>query len=306
MEIYLPIAEMSVNIFGILALGVMTGIISGMFGVGGGFLTTPLLMFIGIPPAVAVASSANQIVASSLSGFLAHWRKDNIDFRIGVLLLEGGMVGSLAGVWLFTVLKQYGQIDLVISLLYVTLLGSIGTIMAIESFRSLKQVQEQQLIPAAATRFPLLARLPMMRDFPRSKLRLSALLPLGIGLASGMIISLLGVGGGFLMIPAMIYVLGMPTSVVIGTSLFQIIFITASVTFLQAISTHTVDIILAVLLLLGSVVGVHMGMRMGSRLPAAKLRAMLAILVLAVALKLAWDLFAKPRDIYSITMVNEI
>jgi len=302
MEIYLPIAEMSVNIAGILLLGVITGILSGMFGVGGGFLTTPFLMFIGIPPAVAVASSANQIVASSFSGFFAHWRRDNVDFRMGILLLEGGMVGSSAGVWLFTVLKKLGQIDLTISLLYVTLLSSIGVMMAVESFRSLRQVQEQLMIPAAVTRFPFLGRLPMMTEFPRSKLRISALLPLGIGFISGVLVSLLGVGGGFFMIPAMIYVLGMPTSIVIGTSLFQIIFITANVTFLQAVTTHTVDILLAVLLLSGSVVGAQMGTRLGARLPAAKLRAMLALLVLAIALKLAYGLFARPHDIYSVTV----
>jgi uncharacterized membrane protein YfcA len=304
MEIYLPIAEMSVNIIGILLLGIMTGILSGMFGVGGGFLTTPLLMFIGIPPAVAVASSANQIVASSTTGFLAHWRRDNIDFKMGFLLLEGGIVGSCAGVWLFAILKKYGQIDLTISLLYVTMLGSIGAIMAMESYRSLYKVQEQQIMPTVVMRFPFLSRLPMVREFPRSKLQLSALLPLGIGFTSGLLVSLLGVGGGFLMIPAMIYILGMPTSIVIGTSLFQIIFITANVTFLQAVTTHTVDIVLAILLIFGSVVGAQIGTRIGSRLPAAKLRGMLAVIVLSVALKLAWDLFAKPHDIYSIAVMS--
>jgi uncharacterized protein len=302
MEIYLPIAEMSVNILGILVLGVMTGVLSGMFGVGGGFLTTPLLMFIGIPPAVAVASSANQIVASSLTGFLAHRRRGNVDFRMGVLLLVGGFVGSSAGVWLFTVLKERGQIDLAISLLYVSLLGSIGVMMALESFRNMHRTQEQQFIPAAVRRFSFLSRLPMMTEFPRSNLKISALLPLAIGFISGALVSLLGVGGGFFMIPAMIYVLGMPTSVVVGTSLFQIIFITANVTFLQAITTHTVDILLAVLLLSGSVVGAQIGTALGERMPAAKLRGLLALIVLAVALKLSWDLFARPQNIYSVTI----
>ncbi len=304
MEIYLPIAEMSVNIIGILALGVVTGILSGMFGVGGGFLTTPFLMFIGIPPAVAVASSANQIVASSLSGFLAHWRRNNIDFKMGILLLEGGLIGSSAGVWLFTILKRLGQIDLVISVLYVVMLGSIGVMMAMESYRNLKKAQEHYTISTAVSRFEFLSRWPMMRDFPRSKLRLSALLPLGIGVLSGMLVSMLGVGGGFFMIPAMIYILGMPTSVVIGTSLFQIIFITANVTFLQAVTTQTVDIMLAVLLLSGSVVGAQMGTKIGANIPAAKLRGMLALLVLAIALKLAFGLFSKPDDIYTITVGN--
>ncbi len=302
MDIYLPIAEMSVNIFGILALGLITGILSGMLGVGGGFLTTPFLMFIGIPAPVAVASSANQIVATSLSGFLAHRRRGNVDFRMGVLLLLGGMVGSSAGVWLFSLLKRSGHIDLVISLLYVTLFGFIGVTMGLESLRSLKQTHEQPIFTAAVTRFVWLSRLPLMTDFPRSKLRLSALLPLAIGFCSGILVSLLGIGGGFFMIPAMIYVLGMPTSVVIGTSLFQVIFITANVTFLQAISTHTVDIILAALLLTGSVVGAQMGTRIGSRLPAVHLRGMLAFIVLTIALKLAFGLFSTPDEIYSITV----
>jgi uncharacterized membrane protein YfcA len=304
MEIYLPIAEMSVNIFGILTLGVITGVLAGMFGVGGGFLTTPFLMFIGVSPAVAVASSANQIIASSFTGFMAHWRRGNVDFQMGVLLLAGGLIGSTPGVWLFSVLKRLGQIDLTISLLYVTLLGSIGAMMAVESMRSLRRVHESYVMPTVITRFPFLARLPMMTEFTRSKLKVSALLPLAIGVLSGILVSLLGIGGGFLIIPAMIYVLGMPTSVVIGTSLFQTIFITANVTFLQAVSTHTVDIILAGLLLSGSVVGAQIGTRIGSRIAPAKLRAMLAFIVLAVALRLAWGLFAKPEDIYTITVAG--
>ena len=302
MDIYLPIAEMSVNVLGILALGVVTGILSGMFGVGGGFLTTPLLIFIGIPAPVAVASSANQIVASSMTGFLAHWRRGNVDFRMGILLLVGGFIGSSAGVWLFSLLKSSGKIDLVISLLYVTLLGSIGVTMGLESLRNIKETQEQSVVATFIMRFPWLARLPLVTDFPRSRLRLSALIPLAIGFASGVLVSLLGVGGGFFMIPAMIYVLGMPTSVVIGTSLFQIIFITANVTFLQAVTTHTVDIILAILLLSGSVMGAQMGTRIGSRVEPAKLRGMLSLIVLTIAMKLAFGLFTKPDEIYSISV----
>lgn len=301
MDIYLPIAEMSVNILGILTLGILAGILSGMFGVGGGFLTTPLLMFIGIPPAVAVASSSNQIVASSLSGFLNHWRRGNVDFRMGLCLLGGGILGAGAGVWLFSALKRVGQIDLVISLLYVTLLGIIGTIMALESFRTMRKSADHAIAPSFITRFPRLARWPMITDFPRSRLRISALLPLGIGFISGMI-SLLGVGGGFIMIPMMIYLLGMPTSVVIGTSLFQIIFITAQVTFLQAMTTHTVDITLAILMIIGSVVGVQVGTHLGGRLPAVQLRAILAALVLCIAFKLAYGLFTTPDDLFNVTV----
>jgi len=303
MEIYLPIAEISVNIWGILALGVVTGILSGMFGVGGGFLTTPFLMFIGISPAVAVASSANQIVASSLSGFFAHHKRGNVDFAIGFLLLVGGIIGSGCGVWVFARLKQLGQIDLVISILYVTMLGSIGLMMARESLRALQGKSEHHAVASVVSRFAILARLPMMREFPRSKLKISAILPFAIGFFSGILVSLLGVGGGFFMIPAMIYILGMPTSIVIGTSLYQIIFITANVTLLQALTTQTVDIVLAVLLIAGSVVGVKIGSELGMRLPAAKLRAMLAAILLLVALKLAFGLFATPDNIYSITVI---
>ncbi len=293
---------MSVNVFGIFALGILSGILSGMFGVGGGFLTTPFLMFIGIPAPVAVASSANQVAASSFTGFLAHWRRGNVDFRMGTLLLVGGVLGSSAGVWLFSLLKNSGHFDFVVSLLYVTLLGSIGVTMGLESFRSLKQVQEQPVFTTAVMRFAWLSRLPMMTDFPRSKLRLSALLPFGIGLLTGLLVSLLGVGGGFFMIPAMIYGLGMPTSVVIGTSLFQIIFTTANVTFLQAVTTQTVDIILAILLISGSVVGAQIGTRIGSRMNAAHLRGWLSLIVLTIALKLAFGLFTQPDEIYSFTL----
>jgi uncharacterized membrane protein YfcA len=214
------------------------------------------------------------------------------------------MVGSSAGVWLFSVLKDSGHFDVVISLLYVSLLGSIGVTMGLESMRSIKQVQEQSIIVTAVSRFAWLSRLPMITDFPRSKLRISALLPLFIGFISGVLVSLLGVGGGFFMIPAMIYGLGMPTGVVIGTSLFQVIFTTANVTFLQAVTTHTVDIILAILLLSGSVVGAQMGTRIGSRLPAANLRGMLALIVLIIAIKLAFGLFTETDDLYSVTVGN--
>jgi uncharacterized protein len=299
MEIYLPIAEMSVNVLSILALGFVSGSISGMFGVGGGFLTTPFLIFIGIPPAVAVASSANQIVATSFFGFLSHWRRSNVDFQMGGLLVVGGITGSSVGVWLFSLLKASGHIDLVISLLYIALLGSIGVTMGLESLRF--SVEGKPSVPAAVQRFAWMKNLPMMRVFDRSKLELSALLPLGIGFVSGLIVSLLGVGGGFFTIPAMIYLLGMPTSVVIGTSLFQIIFITANVTLLQAITTHTVDIMLALLLLTGSVIGAQVGTRIGAKVSAVKLRGMLALIVLTVAMQLLIGLTTTPDQIYTVT-----
>ena len=305
MQIYLPIAEMSVNIFAVLLLGGLTGMLSGMFGIGGGFLTTPLLMFIGVPPPVAVATSANQIVAASLTGFMAHWRKSNVDFRMGILLLVGGLVGSAIGVWAFHRLKYLGYIDLVISISYVLFLGGIGLMMAIESVRAILRKSRKEEMPQTA---PLrdagwMQKLPLKMQFPRSQITISALLPLGIGFSVGILVSLMGVGGGFFMIPAMIYLLGMPTSVVVGTSLFQIIFITANVTFLQAVTTQTVDIVLALLLLTGSVIGVQAGLKIGAKLSAEKLRGLLASMVLLVALKLAFDLVVTPDDIYSVTVM---
>jgi len=303
MNVYLPIAEMSVNIFVLLGLGGITGILSGMFGVGGGFLMTPLLMFIGIPPSVSVATAANQIIASSVSGFLAHWRRDNVDFKMGWFLLSGGVIGSTLGVELFRWLKALGHIDLIISVSYVTFLGIIGAMMAGESIRSILKIARKSA--PAETKPPLAARLPFKVEFPKSKLTISAIMPVMIGFLIGIMVSLMGIGGGFFLIPAMIYVLGMPTAVVIGTSLFQIIFITANVTFLQAITTQTVDILLALLLLTGSVVGAQFGSKLGAKLPAEYLRALLAAIVLAVALKLAFGLFTPPDDIYSVSFVDD-
>ncbi len=302
MNIYLPIAEMSVNIFLILGLGGVTGILSGLFGVGGGFLITPLLMFIGVPPTVSVASAANQIVASSLSGFLAHWRRDNVDFKMGSVLLAGGIVGSTLGVGLFRWLTEIGQIDLIISVSYVTFLGIIGAMMAGESIRSILKTQKK----SADIAMPWLAAiLPFKISFPRSKVEISVLLPLGIGFFVGIMVSIMGIGGGFFLIPAMIYLLGMPTSIVIGTSLFQIIFITANVTILQAITNQTVDVILALLLLAGAVFGAQFGTRLGTKVPAEYLRGMLALIVIILAAKLAFGLFTPPDNIYTVGILDD-
>lgn len=301
MSIYLPIAELSVNIFALMALGGAVGILSGMFGIGGGFLTTPFLIFMGISPAIAVASSANQIVAASLSGFYAHWKRKNVDFRMGSLLLAGGLVGSTVGVGIFSWLKSLGQIDLVISLLYVVMLSSIGSMMATESIRSLRGIQKKQS-GSRSFRHGLSQRLPWKMRFPHSRLYISAWLPLILGFFVGTLVSIMGVGGGFFMIPAMIYLLGMPTSVVIGTSLFQIMFITMNVTVLHAVSTHTVDLILAILLLLGSTVGAQIGTRLSSKIPATQLRGLLAVMVLAVAIKLGFSLFTPPDNLYSVVL----
>jgi len=302
MQIYLPIAEVSVNIFTLLGLGGAVGVLSGLFGIGGGFLTTPFLILLGINPAIAVASSANQIIAASLSGFYAHWARRNVDFRMGGLLLVSGLVGSSIGVFIFQWLRTLGQIDLVISLLYVVFLTSIGSLMAVESVQSMRGRTRKKV---ARDTKPLSQRLPYQMTFPKSRLRVSALLPLILGFFVGILVSIMGVGGGFFMIPAMIYLLRMPTSVVIGTSLFQIMFITINVTFLHAITTQTVDILLAILLLLGSTTGAQIGTRLGSKLPADKLRGLLAAMVLIVAVKLGVTLFTPPENTYSIT-VEEI
>lgn len=302
MNIYLPIAEMSVNIFLLLGLGGVTGVLSGMFGIGGGFLLTPFLIFIGVPPAVAVATSANQIIASSVSGFSAHRRRQNVDFKMGVFLLLGGFIGSTLGVALFRWLKMSGHIDVAISLAYVVFLSAVGVIMVGEGLRSLAHANKK----SALSDTPRLGhKLPWQVHFPHSKLTVSAWLPILIGFFIGVMVSLMGIGGGFFLIPAMIYLLGMPTTVVIGTSLFQMIFITTNVTFLQAVTTQTVDILLAVLLLTGSVVGAQVGTKIGAKLPAERMRVLLAAMVLVVAMKLVFDLFTPPANIYSVDVLDD-
>jgi uncharacterized membrane protein YfcA len=305
MDVYLPIAEVSLDAFVLLGLGAAIGFLSGVFGVGGGFLLTPLLIFIGVPPAVAVASSANQLVGASLSGVIAHWRRGNVDFKMGFILLLGGLAGSVVGVGLFTVLKRLGQVELTISLCYVLLLGTLGMLMMVESVKALLR----QRHPGGARRklhqHNWLHGLPLKTRFRRSKLYISALLPIGLGLVVGVLSAILGIGGGFLLVPAMIYMLGMPTSVVPGTSLLQIIFVAANVTFLQAYTNRTVDAVLALILLIGGVLGAQVGTRFGTRLRGEQLRFLLAALVLAVAAKLAFDLTVRPSNLYVITTEQE-
>ena len=301
MYIYLPIAEMSVNIFLILAMGGGIGFLSGLFGVGGGFLMTPLLIFIGVPAPVAVGTEANQIVASSVSGVLAHWRRGNVDFKMGSILLVGGFFGSSAGVVLFKYLQLIGQIDLVIKLSFVVFLGIIGSLMFWESIRTIIRSHNPASRRRKLHQHNWLHGLPFKVRFRKSKLYISAILPFAIGAVVGVLSAIMGVGGGFIMVPAMIYLLGMPTSVVIGTSLFQIIFVTANVTFLQALTVQTVDILLAVLLLAGAVVGAQFGSKYSVRMKGEQLRALLAIMVLGVCIKILVDLITKPTDLYSIT-----
>jgi len=297
MYLYLPIAELSVNVFVVLGLGIGVGTLSGIFGVGGGFLMTPLLIFMGIPPAVAVGTEANQIVASSVSGVLAHWRRGNVDFKMGGVLLVGGLIGSTFGVWLFKLLRETGQIDLVILLSYVIFLGIIGFLMLIESIRAMQQSRS----PSRRRKLHqhnFLHGLPFKMRFRRSKLYISVLLPLLIGVFVGVLSAIMGVGGGFVMVPAMIYLLGMPTAVVVGTSLFQIIFVTANATFLQATLNQTVDVVLAVMLLIGAVIGAQIGTMLGAKLRGEQLRGLLALLVLTVCGKIVYDLLVTPEALY--------
>ncbi|UYP67286.1 sulfite exporter TauE/SafE family protein [Thalassobacter stenotrophicus] len=300
MQIYLPIAEVSVNAFLLLGLGGIVGVLSGMFGVGGGFLMTPLLFFIGIPPAVAVATEANQIVASSFSGVLAHLKRQTVDLRMGGVLLVGGLVGAAVGVEVFTLLREMGQVDLLVKLCYVVFLGLIGGLMFIESLRAIRRSRAPGMTKVIRKQRTWIHALPFKMKFRTSGLYISVIPPLVVGVLVGILAAIMGVGGGFIMVPAMIYILGMPTKVVVGTSLFQIIFVTAFTTLLHATTNYTVDMILAVLLLIGGVIGAQIGARIGVKLKAEQLRILLAIMVLAVCGKLALDLLLTPAEIYSI------
>ena len=297
MNIYFPIAELSANVFVILGIGGGIGVLSGIFGVGGGFLMTPLLMFVGVPPGVAVATGANQIVAASISGVLAHWRRGNVDVKMGVVLLIGGLVGSTLGVSLFSLLKQIGQVDFVVQICYVVFLGIIGGLMLIEAVQSM--ISTGVTKPKKKRERNWTHALPFKMHFRRSRLYISVLMPLGVGIFVGILSAIMGVGGGFVMVPAMIYLLRMPTVVVVGTSLFQIIFVTANVTFLQSVQNQTVDIVLALVLIFSGVIGAQFGARLGAVLKGEQLRGLLALMVLAVSLKIMFDLAATPTDIYS-------
>lgn len=301
MPIYLPIAELSVNLWLLLGLGGAVGYLSGLFGVGGGFLLTPLLIFIGIPPPVAVATSANQVVAASVSAVYAHWRKDNVDFKMGLVLLAGGLAGSSLGAYLFSVLKRLGQLDTVIALSYVVILGIVGGMMMVESVQALTRKPNPGQPVGRRKRLndhPFIRALPFKMRFRRSQLYISVLMPVMLGFVVGILAAIMGVGAGFMLVPAMIYLLGMPTAVVVGTSLFQIIFVTANVTMLHAVTTQTVDVTLALLLLVGSVIGAQYGVRHGARLRGEQIRGLLAALVLTVAIALAVELVLTPQDPY--------
>lgn len=297
MHLYLPIAEISINVLLIFSIGAIVGILSGMFGVGGGFLVTPLLFFVGIPPAVAVASSANQIVASSVSALFAHVKRRTVDFKMGTVLLVGGMFGVAVGVAIFTWLKTLGQVELFINLSYVIFLGVIGGLMFVESARAMLRARHGAE-PKPRSRAKWMDPLPFKVRFPTSRLYISVIPPLLIGACVGVLSAIMGVGGGFIMVPAMIYLLNIPTKVVIGTSIFQIIFVTGFTTILHAATSQSVDIVLAVILLLGGVIGAQVGAVLGAKLRAEQLRILLAGLVLLVCFKLLFDLVVTPSTLF--------
>ena len=300
MEIYLPVAEMSVNWLIIIALGMGVGFLSGMFGVGGGFLMTPLLVFTGIPSTVAVATTLSHVTASSMSGALTQWRRQGIDFVMAGVMLCGGIFGTLAGVWLFALMRRQGQMDLIVALGYVLMLGSIGTIMLRESLATLKAYRSGITPSRRPLQRSWVQTLPFKMRFRQSRLYISVLPPIAIGFAVGVLSAIMGIGGGFIIVPAMIYLLRMPTKVVMGTSLVQIIAVSAITTVLQATNNFAVDIVLALLLVSGGVVGAQLGVRVGAKLRGEQIRLLLALLVLGVALRLLWGLVITPSDVYSI------
>ncbi len=301
MDLYLPIANLPVNILVIVGLGGLVGLLSGMFGVGGGFLTTPLLIFYGIPPTVAAASAASQVTGASVSGVISHLARNTVDIRMGAVMVAGGIVGAVIGAGLFSLLQAVGQIDTVIGILYVLMLGGIGGLMAWESVQTLVRMKTGAA-PAARKRrhHPLVAALPMRWRFYKSGLYISPLAPLLLGMATGILTMLLGVGGGFILVPAMLYLLGMQTQVVVGTSLFQILFVTMATTLVHSVTTKAVDMVLAILLLIGSVTGAQLGTRISRKMQPEYLRIVLAFIVLVVAIRMALGLGWQPDEIYSL------
>lgn len=301
MHIYLPIAETSVIIFVPLGLGALVGFFSGLFGVGGGFLITPLLIFYNIPPAIAVGSGANQVIASSAQGAFDHFKRRTLDIKLGLILSLAGLLGSFCGIYIFSFLRRLGQLDLIISLLYVGLLGIVGLLMAQESIKAVLRAGKG--LPAMVKRpgrHNFLQKLPWKMRFQSSGLYISLLPVIGLGFIIGILSSIMGVGGGFILVPAMIYLLHVPTNIVVGTSLFQVSFVASFTTIMQAVTNHSVDIVLAVLLMIGGIVGVASGNRLGRRLKAEQLRLLMALLILMIALWLAFGLFIRPAELVTL------
>lgn len=305
MDIFLPIAHMDVNIMLILSFGLIVGLLSGLVGVGGGFLITPLLIFTGVPPLVAVATGSAQIVGTSAAGSYAHWRLGNVDFKMAILLLIGSWTGGGLGVFVARALQKSGQFGNIVTFLYVVLLGIIGVSMLIESIKAVRSQSRGTAVVAEKRKASggWVEKLPMQMNFPVSGLRLPVLIPVALGIGVGVLTSLMGVGGGFIMVPIMIYMLKMPTRVVVGTSLFQLLFTTAVVASMQAGINHAVDPILALTLILGSVLGTHWGTKLGVRLPAEQLRLVLALVVVGVAVKMLWGLLATPEEQYALSVL---
>lgn len=307
-QIYLPIAEIPVNILLVLMLGLVAGLLAGMFGIGGGFLATPFLMFIGIPPAIAVSTSTNQIIAASVSGLLAQLRKRNVDIKMGLFLVFGGFIGSSFGVSIFRILQKSGQIDIVIALVYVIFLGTISVTMLIDSIRTLMErkygVTWEKKPPKADGFLKRLDHLPWKVYFPKSEITVSILIPITLSMGIGILVSLMGIGGGFLMIPAMIYILRMPSSMVVGTSLFQIVFIASNATFLQAVTSNNVDIVLAFLMIISSAIGAQIGIRVGYKVDADSMCSFLALLLLGVCVKMLFILFTEPSNLYVVEVLK--
>jgi uncharacterized membrane protein YfcA len=308
-QIYLPIAEIPVNSLLVLLLGLGAGFLAGMFGIGGGFLATPFLMFIGIPPAVAVSTSTNQIIAASVSGLLAQLRKGNVDIKMGLFLIFGGFIGSSFGVSIFRILQKSGHIDIVIAIVYVLFLGTISITMLIDSVKTLMTkkygVSWDKKEGSKMSKFlDRLDKLPCKVYFPKSEISVSVFTPIVLSIGIGILVALMGIGGGFLMIPAMIYILRMPSSVVVGTSLFQIVFIASNATFLQAITTNNVDIVLAFLMIVSSAIGAQIGTRAGYKVDADSMRSFLALLLLFVCVKMFFILFTEPSNLYMIEVLK--
>ena len=309
MQIYLPIAESPVNIILVLMLGLLTGFLAGMFGIGGGFLATPFLIFIGIPPAIAVSTSTNQIISASISGLLAHLRKGNVDIKMGLFLVIGGFIGSSAGVYIFKLLQKSGNIDVVIAIVYVVFLGIISLTMIRDSIRNFLEqkfgystTNANGKIMTGILKF--IDNMPCRIYFPKSGVMVSIFVPIILSCGIGILVALMGIGGGFLMIPAMVYLLRMPSFVVVGTSLFQIVFIASNATFLQAITNNNVDIILASLMIISSAIGAQIGTRTGYKVNANNMRSFLAIMLLGVCIKMLFVLFSEPKNLFIIEILK--
>jgi uncharacterized membrane protein YfcA len=305
MQIYLPIAELAVNVFLILGMGGAVGFVSGLFGVGGGFLLTPLLIFSGIPPSVAVATVTSQVVASSTSGVLSYWRKGGVDFKLAGVLLSGGVIGSSLGVWLFSILRALGQLDLIISVSYMLFLGTIGGMMLFESARSVwRDARGRAVSIRKPGQHSWVHRLPLKTAFKKSRLYISVIPVIALGLSIGFVGAILGIGGGFIMVPALIYLLRVPGNVVIGTSLVQILVTMAVATVLHALTTGSVDIILGLILMVGGVLGAQFGASAGQKLKGEQLRLLLALLILSVGARFLFDLAIEPAELFSVTEIG--